>query len=74
MENQHVNQAAGEEKKKRLTLKEFFSMGEVGGYFFRKKDSSRPNNINIRMMHGVNKISIAIFLAAVLYLILRRLL
>jgi len=74
MEDQHVNQAAGEEKKKRLTIKEFFSMGEVGGYFFRKKDSSRPNNINIRMMHGVNKISIAIFLAGVLYLILRRLL
>lgn len=68
MENQHV-----EEKKKRLTLREFFSMGEVGGYFFRKKDPSRPNNINIRMMHGVNKLSIAIFVVAVLYLILKRL-
>ncbi len=48
-------------------------MGEVGGYFFRKKDPNRPSNINIKMMHGVNKISILIFLAAVLYLIIKRL-
>lgn len=54
--------------------KEFFSLGEVGGYFFRKKDPSRPSNINLRMMHGINKISIAVFLLGVLYLILKRLL
>ena len=52
-------------------MKEFFSFGEVGGYFFRKKDPNRPNNINIRMMHGVNKISIIVFLAGVLYLIFK---
>lgn len=50
-------------------LKEFFRMGEVGGYFFRKKDPNRPSNINLKMMHGVNKISIIIFLAGILYLI-----
>lgn len=54
------------------SLREFFKMGEVGEYFFRKKDPSRPNNINIRMMHGVNKISIAIFLLAVIYMIAKR--
>lgn len=54
--------------------KDFFSLGEVGGYFFRKKDPSRPSNINLRMMHGINKISIAVFLLGVLYLILKRLL
>ena len=58
-------------KKKKGRLKEFFSLGEVGGYFFRKKDPSRPTNINIRMMHGVNKISIVVFLAGVLYLIFK---
>jgi hypothetical protein len=68
MENQN---GAGEKKK--LSIREFLSLGEVGGYFFRKKDPSRPMNINIKMMHGINKISIAIFLAAVLYLILKRL-
>ena len=54
------------------SLREFFKMGEVGEYFFRKKDPSRPNNINIRMMHGVNKVSIAIFLLAVIYLVVKR--
>ena len=67
MENQ-------EGEKKKLTFKEFFSMGEVGGYFFRKKDPSRPSNINIKMMHGVNKISIIIFLLGVIYIVLKRLL
>ncbi len=60
------------EEKKKLSIREFFTLGEVGGYFFRKKDPSRPSNINIKMMHGINKISIAIFLIGVLYLILKR--
>ena len=59
-------------KKKKLSFKEFFSMGEVGGYFFRKKDPNRPSNINIKMMHGVNKISIIIFLLGVIYIIVKR--
>jgi hypothetical protein len=56
---------------KKNTVKSFFTLGEVGGYFFRKKDPNRPNNINIRMMHGVNKISILVFLAGVLYLVFK---
>ncbi|MBS1488402.1 MAG: hypothetical protein JST43_12515 [Bacteroidetes bacterium] len=56
---------------KKLTAKEFFSLGEVGGYFFRKKDAGRPININIRMMHGINKISIIVFLAAIIYFLVR---
>lgn len=59
-------------EKKKLSIREFFTLGEVGGYFFRKKDPSRPSNINIKMMHRINKISIAIFLIGVLYLILKR--
>ncbi|HEY5691682.1 MAG TPA: DUF6728 family protein [Cyclobacteriaceae bacterium] len=62
------------EPRKKLSIKEFFKLGEVGGYFFRGKESNRPSNINIKMMHGVNKISIVIFLLGVLYIILRRLL
>lgn len=52
--------------------KQFFSLGEVGGYFFRKKDPSRPSDINIRMMHGINKISIIVFLLGVLFIIIKR--
>ena len=59
---------------KKLTVKQFFGLGEVGGYFFRKKDPNRPVNIDLKMMHGVNKISIAVFLAGVIYLIVKRLL
>lgn len=62
-----TNQA--EEPKDKGSWKEFFSLGEVGGYFFRKKDPNRPSNINIRMMHGINKISIVIFLLGLLYLV-----
>ena len=55
----------------RKGLRDFFSLGEVGGYFFRRKDPSRPSNINLRMMHGINKISLLIFLVGVLYLVFK---
>lgn len=48
-------------------------MGEVLGYFFRKKDPSKPSNFNIKVMHGINKIAIVIFLLGVIYLIVKRL-
>jgi hypothetical protein len=57
---------------KKLTLKSFFGLGEVGGYFFRKKDPNRPTNIDLKMMHGVNKISILVFLAGVAYLLIKK--
>jgi hypothetical protein len=53
-------------------IRQFFRLGEVGGYFFRGKDPSRPSNFNIRMMHGINKISIIIFLLGVIFIILKR--
>jgi len=64
------NQANSAEEKK--GIKQFFQLGEVGGYFFRKKDPSRPSDVNIKMMHGINKISIIVFLLGVIYIILRR--
>jgi len=57
---------------KKLSLREFVSLGEVGGYFFRKKDPNRPSNINIKMMHGINKISLAIFLLGVIYILVKK--
>jgi hypothetical protein len=67
-ENEKQNIDRGPKKK----LKQFFSLGEVGGYFFRKKDPSRYADVNIRMMHGINKISIIVFLLGIIYIILRR--
>jgi hypothetical protein len=65
-------QAPIDQKPKRGGWREFLSLGEVGAYFFRKKDPSRPSNLNIRMMHGINKLSIAVFLLAVIYLLAKR--
>jgi hypothetical protein len=61
-----------EKKKKKSGLRNFISLGEVGGYFFRKKDPNRPSNINIKLMHGINKISIIVFLLGVIFIIIKR--
>ena len=61
-----------QEKREKNTMKDYFSLGEVAGYFFRKKSAKKPN-INIRMMHGINKISILIFLLALIVWTVRRL-
>jgi hypothetical protein len=58
--------------KPKSPVREFFSMGEVGRYFFRGKDAPKPPNVNVRIMHGINKFSIAIFLGAVIYLVLKK--
>ncbi len=55
-----------------MNYKEFFKLGPVFGYFFRSKDPSRPTNFNIRMMHGINKISILVFLAAITFFLLKK--
>ncbi|MCL6261518.1 hypothetical protein M3O96_20630 [Aquiflexum sp. TKW24L] len=56
-------------------FKEFFKLGEVGHYFirvFQKPDPNKPSNINLRMMHGINKITILIFLGAIIIYIFKR--
>jgi len=53
--------------------KDYFQLGEVAHYFFRKKDPGRKTNFNLRVMHGINRLSIVMFLIAVLILILRHL-
>lgn len=63
-----------EEQKKeeeKMKLKDYFGFGEVFGYFFRKKDPNRPGGFNLRMMHGVNKISMLMFLIALIVMIVR---
>lgn len=66
------NDLNADNKKKKLTLREFFSIGEVGGYFFRKKSTERPRNINLRLMHGINRLAIIIFLASLIYFLLKK--
>jgi hypothetical protein len=57
-------------------VKEFFKLGEVGNYFvnvFRKPDPNKTTNINLKMMHGINKISIIVFLFAIIVWTVKRL-
>ncbi|WKN43990.1 DUF6728 family protein [Tunicatimonas pelagia] len=59
------------DKKDENSLKDYFAFGEVFGYFFRKKDPNRKTNFNLRMMHGINKISIIMFLLGIIFLIIK---
>jgi hypothetical protein len=61
-----------EEENKKNSVKEFFSVGEVFGYFFRKKDESRKPDLNLRMMHGINKIAIVVFLLGMIFFISKK--
>ena len=58
-------------KREKNSIKDYFSFGEVFLYFFRKKDPNNRPNFNLRMMHGVNKISIIMFLVGVVVLLVK---
>jgi hypothetical protein len=52
----------------------FLNVGEVFGYFvrvFQKKDPSKPDSYNLRMMHGINRISILMFLFCLAVMVYR---
>ena len=49
----------------------YFNLKEVFGYYFRKKDPNRPTNTSIKIMHGINKISILMFLMCLIVIITR---
>jgi len=57
--------------KSKLSIKEFFSLGEVGRYLFRGRSSDKPANVNVRIMHGINRLAIIIFLGGVIYIIIK---
>ena len=63
-----------DQPKEKSRLREFFELNEFFGYFFRKKDPNDKPNINLRMMHGINKISIIMFLMGVIFMIVKHLL
>ena len=63
-----------QQPKEKSRLREFFELNEFFGYFFRKKDPNDKPNINLRMMHGINKISIIMFLMGVIFMIVKHLL
>lgn len=54
-----------------MKVKDYFKVNEVFGYYFRKKDPARATNFNLRMMHGVNKLSMIMFLICIVVMIVR---
>ncbi len=63
------------EEDKKSTVREYFSLGDVGRYILRifgKKDENAPKSINLRLMHGINRITIVIFILAILFFTVKK--
>lgn len=55
-------------------IKSYFQLGDVFKYFirvFKKPDPNDPSSLNLRMMHGINRISIVMFVLCVLVMVIR---
>ncbi len=53
---------------------DYLKIGPVFAYFlrvFRKRDPNDPTSVNLRMMHGINRISIVMFLFCLTVMIVR---
>lgn len=62
-------------KREKNTLGDYLSLSPMLGYFMRvfKKDGGSSHiNFNLRMMHGINRISILMFLFCLIVIIVRR--
>jgi hypothetical protein len=57
----------------RNPIREIFNFKEVLSYYFRKKKKGKKPDINLRIMHLINKISIIIFIIALIILLVRNL-
>ena len=55
-------------------MKNLFDFSEVATYFFRKKDPNRKSNFNLRSMHFINKLSMLMFLVALMVILFRHVL
>lgn len=56
---------------------DYFKIGDVFRYFFRvfqKPKPGAPNSVNLRMMHGINRISIIMFIFCLIVMIVRAIL
>jgi hypothetical protein len=49
-------------------LKDFFQLGEVTGYFFRKNKPEHNKTFTLKAMHIINKISIMMFIGGLIFL------
>ena len=55
-------------------MKKYFQLGDVFYYFvrvFKKPDPNAPTSFNLRMMHGINRISIVMFIFCIIVMVIR---
>jgi len=55
-------------------MKDFLKMGDFFAYFvrlWRKPDPSQPTNFNLRTMHTINKISVAMFVVGCIFFVVK---
>lgn len=52
-------------------MKSLFDFSEVATYFFRKADPNRKSTFNLKVMHGINKVSMLIFLVCLIVMAVR---
>ncbi|MDH5366415.1 MAG: hypothetical protein OEW67_05470 [Cyclobacteriaceae bacterium] len=61
------------QKSEKDKVKEFFNLKDVFGYFFRKKRNEEgKKDINLKMMHVINRIAIIVFFLALLIWMFKR--
>lgn len=53
--------------------KAYFQLEALWGYFLRKKEQQKPTNINLKMMHSINKIAIITFVGGCICFLLKKL-
>ncbi|UOR00111.1 hypothetical protein MUN81_10835 [Hymenobacter sp. 5317J-9] len=51
--------------------KNLFNFGPALGYFFRGNDPNRKTNFNLKTMHFINKLSLAMFLVCLVVMLFR---
>ncbi|MCS6968826.1 MAG: DUF6728 family protein [Cytophagales bacterium] len=72
-----MTSASESPKRNKNTLADYFSFGPLFEYFlrvFKKDGGSKYINFNLRMMHGINRISIIMFLICMIVILIRRIL
>jgi len=61
------------DQRKKNPIREIFNFNDVFSYFFRNKGNQKKPDFNLRIMHTINKISIIIFILALVILLFRNL-
>ena len=54
--------------------KDLFGFRDIFGYYFRWKDPDKKPDFNLHVMHIINRISIIIFIIALIIIVIRRIL